>query len=380
MSTGPTEATPAEVIANLAACSNYLTTWLPTAEQAWVDAAAEYERQLLDLKTKLEAAQAQTVIDTKMIRDLNGKLNDAAARAAADSQTIRDLQAQVAALEEQLGQVDKWTGISWGACPANPGGDDAADLARVAAKWGAGVGGRQFLQGAINKGPYTVDGVERVHSSWNLSDSSVNAGNYDAAIDAMLLRAAASPYVHLVELDHEPNNDGLTSTGITARCRAKNRLYERKEALGLGDKVLVVATFTGGFWASYGTDAVRDQWLSQIKCDAYGLDADGVHTTTGPVYVTSYADEVKNLLRYQAKYGVPHVTVPEFGTSRQPWDTTGQPRAAWFSEQGAILATAKPLMVCAYDYNTSAHDTATNYNQLKAGTPEFVTFSDMAHA
>lgn len=346
--------------------------------------ALERARQALD-DAETAATDLQALREQAEAADRDARAQLAAAEVLAGNQAtvIEQLHAQIRELEDKLNpKPAHWVGTVWSACPANPGGNDLAAQKRVPTKWGAFgavVGVRQFMSAApVTVGPFLAPGVERVHTSWNLDDAAVNSGSLDKDIDAMLLRAAATPYVHLVENRHESDNDGLTGTALTNRIKAKNRIWERKEALGLGDKVLVVATFTGGFWASYGSDATRDLWLSQTKCDVAGLDADGVHTKTGPDYRTSYADEVKNLLRYQAKYGIPHVTVPEFGTSRQPWDTTGQPRAGWVLVQARILATAKPLMVAAYDYNTASNPGGPGkpFNQLTAGSPEFGVWHD----
>lgn len=263
----------------------------------------------------------------------------------------------------------------FGACPANPGGESLAAAQTVIAKWGTGAAGRQFYAASSSFGtPKHPAGASVVHSSYRPPDSSVNSGSLDAQIEALI---AATPNGDILEFWHESDNDGLTSSQRTARIASKNRLYDIKQTVKPG--VLVAHTMTGGFWASYGNDATRDAWLATARGDLYGLDADGAHSYTGPTYVTSYADEVANVRRYLGRFALkwPGWTTPEFGTSRQPWDTTGAARADWFGEQSEILSGGGSYAVMAYDYNTSAHNTATDYNQLKVGTPEFATFAEL---
>jgi hypothetical protein len=266
--------------------------------------------------------------------------------------------------------VEAAVGTFFGACPANPGGESLTAANTVITKWGAGASVRQFFTGLPT--PNVPVGASVVHSSGKPTDTAVNSGSLDAAIEAMV---QATPNGHILELQHESNNDGLTGSQITARIAAKNRLYDIKQTVKPG--VLVAHTFTGGFWASYGNDATRDSWLATARGDLLGLDADGVHDTTGPTYDMTYADEVANVLRYLTRFTFKWDgwTVPECGTSRQPWDTAGSARATWLRDQAAILTNNGAYAVMAYDYNTSAHNTATDYNQLKTGTPEFTVGS-----
>lgn len=261
-------------------------------------------------------------------------------------------------------------GAVWfGACPANPGGESLAAAQTVLTKWGTGASIRQFKTNI--SAPNHPAGASIVHTSMRPNKTQVLNGSLDSTILSMI---NATPNGDIIEFYHEPDNDGLNSTGIAEMIAVKNYLYDMKQTIKPG--VLVAATFTGGFWASYGNDSTRDTWTSTLRCDLLGLDADGVHDGTGPTYDTSYADEVANVKRYMTRHAFkfPGWTVPEFGTSRQPWDTTGTPRANWIQAQSQIFITNGAYSVMAYDYNTSAHGTDNDYNQFKTGTPEYTTW------
>lgn len=260
----------------------------------------------------------------------------------------------------------------FGACPTNPGGTSLSAAQTVLTKWGTGASIRQFATNIA--APNHPTGASIVHTSFRPDKASVLNGSLDSAITSML---NATPNGDIVEFYHEPDNDGLTSTGIAEMIAVKNYLYDKAKAIKPG--VLVAATFTGGFWASYGNDGTRDTWTSTLRADLLGLDADGVHDGTGPTYDTSYSDEVANVKRYMTRHAFkfPGWTVPEFGTSRQPWDTTGTPRANWFSTYAQVFADNGAYMVAVYDYDTSAHSAADDYNSLKTGTPEFTTWQGL---
>lgn len=270
-------------------------------------------------------------------------------------------------------------GTLFGACPINgqaTGGESLTAANSVVTKWGTGAAVRQFFDN-LPAAPNTPAGASVVHTSWYTTDSTVNGGSLDDDIAALI---EATPDGHILEYKHESDNDDLTSSQITARIAAKNRLYDIKETVKPG--VLVAHTMTGGFWASYGNDTTRDLWLATARGDLLGGDMDGLHTTTGPTYVTSYADEVANVLRYLDRFSFKWGgwTVPEHGTSRQPWDTTGSARAGWLTEQTDLFIGNGAYAVMLYDYNTSAHNTSTNYNQIKTGTPEFTVWSNLVTA
>lgn len=257
----------------------------------------------------------------------------------------------------------------FGACPTNPGGESLAAAQTVLTKWGTGASIRQFKTNISNSNH--PSGASIVHTSMRPDKASVLNGSLDSVITSLI---NSTPNGDIIEFYHEPDNDDLTSAGITEMIAVKNYLYDMKQAIKPGVKV--AATFTGGFWASYGNDATRDTWISTLRCDLLGLDADGVHDSTGPTYGMSYADEVANVKRYMTRFAFkfPGWTVPEFGTSRQPWDTTGTPRASWIDAQSQTFVDNGAYAVMFYDYNTSAHNTETDYNVIKTGTPEFTTW------
>ncbi|MDF2460959.1 MAG: Dockerin type domain [Candidatus Saccharibacteria bacterium] len=260
-----------------------------------------------------------------------------------------------------------------GACPANPGGTSLTAAQSVLNKWGTGAAIRQF-NGDITTGPNHPSGASIVHTSYRPSVSQVNSGALDTQIEALIQRTPAGD---VIEFYHEPDNDGLTGTGITDMIKAKNRLYEIKQRVK--PTVLVAATMTGGFFANYTSESVRQPWYG-LKGDLVGLDADGVHDSTGPTYDTSYADEiagVKTFMTRNPSAGWIGWGVPEHGTSRQPWDTTGTPRANWFAAQTKLMIDAGARYVMLYDYNTSAHQLANDYNQILTGTPEFTVWNNL---
>lgn len=331
-----------------------------------------------DAQATAAAEYAAVVAQVAELNDENALLGSLHAQAVVARNALRrEFDAYKASHPDPAPTDSHWpTRTLWGACIANPGGSSKAAAETLSKKWGHPLVGRQFMGSAsLASGPWLPDDVLLMITTWNPTDADVNSGKLDTAIDAMLLRAAATPCRHVVGLRHESNNDGLTDAQITARINACNRIYERKEALGLGDKVLVTQIFTGGFFASYGTDKVRDRWLAQAKGDVIGVDCDAVHTKVGPVYKTDYADELANAKRYLEKYaanGWKWIVVAEFGTSRQPWDTTGQPRANWLAEQSAVLDDPLVLAVCAFDYNTKENPggPGKSFNRLELGTPE----------
>jgi hypothetical protein len=265
-------------------------------------------------------------------------------------------------------------GTYFGACVANPGGTSATAMQTVVNKWGTGSAVRVFNGSDISTGPAHPTGVSVVHASYKPSVASVNSGALDAQIEALILRTQPGD---TIEFWHEPDNDGLTGQGITDMINAKNRLYEIKQRIK--PSVNVAATMTGGFFANYTSESVRSLWYG-LKGDLIGLDADGVHDTTGPTYDMTYADEitgVKNFIARNAANGWKGFGVPEHGTSRQPWDTTGQARANWFAAQTKLFIDAGARYVMLYDYNTSAHNLVDDYNQIYSGTPEYTLWRNL---
>jgi hypothetical protein len=268
------------------------------------------------------------------------------------------------------------TGVStyFGACPANPGGTGTSAQGTVLSKFGTGAAARVFHGSDLTSGPSHASGVSIVHASFKPSVSQVNSGALDAQIEALIQRTQAGD---VIEFWHEPDNNGLTGTGITEMIKAKNRLYEIKQRIK--PSVLVAATMTGGFFANYTSESERQPWYG-LKGDLVGLDADGVHDSSGPTYDTSYSDEisgVKTFMTRNPSAGWIGWSVPEHGTSRQPWDTTGTPRANWFTAQTKLMIDNGAYYVMLFDYNTGAHNLSDDYNQVLPGTPEHTVWKNL---
>lgn len=271
----------------------------------------------------------------------------------------------------------------FGACPVDGAPGGAAGAQSVLTKWGARAAVRQFF-GDFQSMPNSPAGCPVVHSSYRpdatsatqpFTDAQILAGAADDLIAAVI---AAARNGDVLEMKHESDNDGLTGQAALDRIQVKNRFYDIKQVTKPG--VLVAHTHTGGMWASYGNDATRDLNMTNARGDLIGLDADGIHTTTGPVYVTDYSDEVANVKRYLTKFksgGWQGWSVPEHGTSRQPWDPTGTPRAQWFAKNTQYFVDNGAYYVCLFDFNTTAHNTATDYNRVLAGTPEYDTWRNL---
>jgi hypothetical protein len=266
------------------------------------------------------------------------------------------------------------TGTFFGACPANPGGTSLTAATTVISKWGTGAGVRQFVGSTISSGPNHPTGASIVHTSYKVDVAQVNSGALDAQIEALVNRTPAGD---VIEFHHEPNNNGLTGQGITDMINAKNRLYEIKQRVK--PSVLIAATMTGGFFANYTTESARAPWYG-LKGDLIGLDADGVHDSTGPTYDITYDDEIAGVKAFMARNaanGWKGWSVPEFGTSRQDWDTTGTPRASWINREKQKFIDGGARYVMWYDYDTGEHASATNYNQIRSGTPEFTAWKNL---
>ncbi|QQS17882.1 hypothetical protein IPL68_04440 [Candidatus Saccharibacteria bacterium] len=182
----------------------------------------------------------------------------------------------------------------YGACPTNPGGDSLAAATTVLTKWGTRVSVRQFT-GATLTPPNHPAGASVVHTTYKPSVAAVLNGSLDADITTLVL---GTPDGDIIEFWHEPDNDGLTGQGITDMIDCKNYLYDMKQTLKPG--VRVAATMTGGFFASYTSQATRDLW-DGLRGDLVGVDCDGVHDATGPTYDMTYADELTNVLAFMKK-------------------------------------------------------------------------------
>jgi hypothetical protein len=265
----------------------------------------------------------------------------------------------------------------FGACVANPGGTGAAAAATVGAKWGSSAAIRQFYGSDLSSGPVHPAGASIVQTSYRPDISKVNSGALDSQIKALINRTMPGD---IIEFYHEPDNDGLDATGVTNMIAAKNRLYSLVQQTK--PSVHVAATMTGGFFANYTPESKRVPWYG-LKADTLGLDADGVHDSTGPTYDTSYVDEIAGVKAFMARNaanGWKYWTVPEFETSRQPWDTTGTPRADWLKAQARLFIDGGALAVMWYDYNTPEHNTPTDYGQIYSGTPEYTAFQSIINS
>jgi hypothetical protein len=265
------------------------------------------------------------------------------------------------------------TGTLFGACPTNPGGASLTAAQTVAQKFGGIPAVRQFNGAELTWN--ATPAKTAVHRSWKPAASVTNA-QIDTLLRAADADAVKNGVKHILTFWHEPDNDSLSAGARADRIALINRLHERKVALGLKN-VQTSVIFTGGFFASYGSQANRDLW-NGVKGDLVGLDADGVHTTTTSAtdYTTKYDDEVANVKKFMATNIFVGWTVPEFGTSRQNYfDPTGSKRAAWMKYWGEYFAAQGAAQVLFYDYDTSAHNgTTDNYNVIKTGTSEFTVW------
>lgn len=242
------------------------------------------------------------------------------------------------------------TGTRFGACVLTT-------AAAVPSKYGKGASIRVFYDKPAGQLPWpTAPAGTLLHVSYKMAGKTYT----DAQIDAMLTKARG----HLITVNHEPDNDGWTATQIAAWKALNNRVYDRNVTLGRPARI--VPTFTGDFWSNHTTDAERDVWLKDLKADLYGLDFDGVHDNqtskpadlvyrVGKSEVTN-ADEIAALKRAMSKYGVPGFCVPEFGTSRRPWDTDGAGRTKWLRNNAQRFIDAGAEAVHWYDEQANGKD------------------------
>ena len=239
------------------------------------------------------------------------------------------------------------SGVMWGSSVAGTSNNGSA----VQTKFGEPkVYVRQFIGSTLSWPSSVPDGV-LLHRSFKPPTSITNA-----QIDNLLLQAEG----HWVTFWHEPDNDGLSASGRADRIALMNRLYDRNVALGR--PVTVVPTFTGGMFADYRDEAYKQQWAG-VKGDLLGVDYDGIHS-----YTTDYDDETDEVMDWLDQ-NTEYVgwAVPEFGTSRQSSDSTGNGRRAWMEEQVGYMVDApvQPSGVAWYDYNS------TPQNSIEPGTPEY---------
>lgn len=254
----------------------------------------------------------------------------------------------------------------FGACPTNPGGSSLAAATTVVTKFGAKACVRQFM-GTAGLTLNHPTNASRVHASWNMADADVNSGSLDSQIAALV---AGTPAGDVIEHRHESDNDGLSAAAVVERVKAKTRFYTIAKATK--PSVLVAHTMTGSFWYNSTSESVRDSWLANAKGDLLGFDYDGLpnDSTYGSVPDTEIANVLRTLTKWKAN-GWQGWTVPEFCMSRQPADTDGSKRKAWMTTQAQKFVDGGAYMVCWYDYDTAAHNTASNYNHLASGTPEY---------
>ena len=147
--------------------------------------------------------------------------------------------------------------------------------------------------------------------------------------------------------------------------------------------------FVGTFWSSSTTDATRDQWMLTARGDLIGLDYDGVHdlhTSPPPDGITYYANtgsqtsssnkmtpasRIANIQRYIERFqdnGWTGFCIPEFGTSRAPWDTNGAGRLKWMQDSTDLFVAAGAVTIHAYDDRAGS---PLKDDVLYPGTPEY---------
>lgn len=352
------------------------------ASRAVVESAlAEREKAFADEKTKndqlsldLSAANKKVTDATAFSDSLQTKVNDLQKALDASNKALDAANAEIAKLKAAqpvptptptptpTPQASK---TAFGACVTNGG-----TLAGVGQKYGGTPPVRHFATTTVAWAatPANTSVHRSFKPAYTIADSTI-----DAMLKAAEADAVKNNVIHLVTFHHESDNDGLSGTALTDRIKQINRPYERKQALGL-KHVYVVPVFTGGLFASYTAQAKRDLW-NGVKGDLLGVDMDGVHTAdTASDYATNYDDETANALKFVAANkanGFIGWTVPEFGTSRRSFDSSGAKRAAWFTKWGKHFADNGAVQVLAYDYDTGSHNGATtDYNQLRVGTPE----------
>ena len=256
-------------------------------------------------------------------------------------------------------------GVWFGACPAYPGGATLADAQTVITKWGPGAAIRQFHTPLT--APHHPALASRVHSSYKPPVNAVISGALDDEIAAV---AEATPAGDVIEIWHEPDKkilDGVydsASTLLTVEnlVAAKNHFYEVVKATN--PDVWVANTLTGAAFSNYGGD--REEPWGAAKADLAGVDLDGVHDTSPPLNI-EYDDELAGILSFVSRYassGYIGITVPEFGTSRPAYDSTGELRAEWTERQIDRVIAADAYMCCLYDYES------TPGNEYLLDTPE----------
>lgn len=265
----------------------------------------------------------------------------------------------------------------FGACPDNThAGASTTSATAVVTKYGQRASVRHFHSPSQGITPLPVHpaSVSVVHTSWKASGT-------DAQLNAII---DATPNGDIIELFHESdvqrNSAGnWTPQMVLDRIAVKNHLYDLKQKRKPG--VLVAHTTAAYLFTSNRTDAQRDEWFATARGDLIGIDCDGAHDTTGPTVGIDYGTAIANAKRYVTKYaknGFIGYTVPEFGTSRQPWDTNGQARADWFAAQAAKMTGAYCVMV--YDFNSGTHTTATDFNILPNPSLELTTMRNLVSA
>jgi hypothetical protein len=276
----------------------------------------------------------------------------------------------------------------FGACPDHlHSGANTTAAQAVLTKYGTNASVRLFHgPGAFAQLPVHPAGASVVHTSWKIGSltSSVLSGAQDAALTAWINAARNGDIIEIAhESDVERNGDAKanpphiwTAQEILTRIKVKNYLYDLKQKIKPG--VLVAHTTAAYLFGNQRTDAQRDEWFATARGDLIGIDCDGAHDTTGPTYGIDYGPAVANAKRYVTKYkanGFKGYTVPEFGTSRQPWDPSGNVRSDWFAAQSAKMTGA--YLINVYDFNSGTHTTATNFNYLPNPSPELTTMRNL---
>lgn len=268
-------------------------------------------------------------------------------------------------------------GPFFGATPTN--GVSNKSTATTVTKYGHGASCRIYFSTSDLTQRFTRDpNVSVVHVSYKPAMAEVAAGQHDADIKALLDSLHNGD---ILTFWHEPDNNGWTSGQITDWKNGTNHLYDLTKSYKPG--VLIAPVFTGGLMANYTADSQRQTWCTNLRSDLFGIDCDGVaiKSTEANYNRISYADELDNGLAYMShpsNSGFKALTVPEHVTARvNPPDPDGSLRAAWFTAQTNLMISAGCYAVMCWDFDSSSHNTTTNFNHLPASSPELAVWQNL---
>lgn len=264
----------------------------------------------------------------------------------------------------------------FGAAQTNVG---TTGTAAIITKYGVGASIRVFFStGDLTQRPTIPTGMSVVHISYKPDPATVAAGTLDTQI------AALANYCQpgwILTFQHEPDNNGWTSSQITDWKNCNNHLYDVVKATK--PSVLTAPVFTGGLLSKYGSNANRDTWCTGLRGDLFGVDCDGpAITNSEPDYGRiDYLDEMQNATTYMqhpTNSGFTALTVPEHVTARaNPPDPDGSMRAAWFAKQCQHFIDFGCYAVMCWDKDPAGRNTSSLFNHLPAGSPELAVWTSL---